>query len=395
MNKFIDYYSVLGISIDTNQEEIRKAYRKLVKRYHPDLNPNNPEATSKMQLINEAYLILSDSNSRTLYNIKYKQFYNNVPPSEGRKENYKKDEQNYQKEQNYRDDQIDEWIKKARQQAKEMTDDLMSNSKSEVKGFGIGVFNGMLRSLFLIFSTLLLIYFIKNLSNHNNAMTTILENPVTKKNNISTNNDTAFAKTQPQTSEKFNINIVQVVPLPTEDVENDSQMEKFKYPLLDTLQELGKYSNSIVSYGIAYQRWPGPKSWIGSGGIGTDGNMSVMLYPNEASKEHIYVKYFSLPACIYCMEKAAAPYFPNAMEDYNRNYNINGEDPILTKDRKYITRMNDSFVRYRIPKTSNTTNIGVIFYPHGERCYGMDIVMANKDEGLAELIIDMYLNKKL
>jgi len=95
------------------------------------------------------------------------------------------------------------------------------------------------------------------------------------------------------------------------------------------------------------------------------------------------------------MEKAAAPYFPNAMEDYNRNYNINGEDPILTKDRKYITRMNDSFVRYRIPKTSNTTNIGVIFYPHGERCYGMDIVMANKDEGLAELIIDMYLNKKL
>ena len=50
-----DPYSVLGISRDASQEEVKKAYRKKAKEYHPDLHPNDPKATEKMNEINEAY----------------------------------------------------------------------------------------------------------------------------------------------------------------------------------------------------------------------------------------------------------------------------------------------------------------------------------------------------
>lgn len=50
-----DPYSVLGVSRDASEEEIKKAYRRLAKQYHPDLNPGNPEAARKMNEINAAY----------------------------------------------------------------------------------------------------------------------------------------------------------------------------------------------------------------------------------------------------------------------------------------------------------------------------------------------------
>lgn len=50
-----DPYHVLGVSRDASEEEIKKAYRKLAKQYHPDLNPGNEEAAKKMNEINAAY----------------------------------------------------------------------------------------------------------------------------------------------------------------------------------------------------------------------------------------------------------------------------------------------------------------------------------------------------
>lgn len=62
-----DYYEVLGLQKGATDAEIKKAYRKLAKQYHPDLNPDNPEAEAKFKEINEANSVLSDPDKRAKY----------------------------------------------------------------------------------------------------------------------------------------------------------------------------------------------------------------------------------------------------------------------------------------------------------------------------------------
>jgi len=64
---FIDYYKILGINKTATQDEIRTAYRKLARKHHPDLNPNDKEANKKFQQINEANEVLSDPEKRKKY----------------------------------------------------------------------------------------------------------------------------------------------------------------------------------------------------------------------------------------------------------------------------------------------------------------------------------------
>jgi len=64
---FIDYYQVLGVAKNASAEEIKKAYRKLARQYHPDLNPNNKEAEQKFKQINEANEVLSNAENRAKY----------------------------------------------------------------------------------------------------------------------------------------------------------------------------------------------------------------------------------------------------------------------------------------------------------------------------------------
>ena len=64
---FVDYYKILGISKKTTQKEIKTAYRKLARKYHPDLNPDNKESERKFKEINEANEVLSDPESRKKY----------------------------------------------------------------------------------------------------------------------------------------------------------------------------------------------------------------------------------------------------------------------------------------------------------------------------------------
>jgi curved DNA-binding protein len=64
---FIDYYSILGVPKTASSDDIKKAYRKLARKYHPDINPNNEEAKKKFQQINEANEVLSDAEKRKKY----------------------------------------------------------------------------------------------------------------------------------------------------------------------------------------------------------------------------------------------------------------------------------------------------------------------------------------
>ena len=62
-----DYYEVLGLSKGASDAEIKKAYRTMAKKYHPDMNPDNAEAEAKFKEVNEAYAVLSDADKRAQY----------------------------------------------------------------------------------------------------------------------------------------------------------------------------------------------------------------------------------------------------------------------------------------------------------------------------------------
>ncbi|MBT8280642.1 MAG: J domain-containing protein [Muriicola sp.] len=65
--KFVDYYKILEVSKDASQAEIKKAYRKLARKYHPDVNPGDKNAERKFKEINEANEVLSNSENRAKY----------------------------------------------------------------------------------------------------------------------------------------------------------------------------------------------------------------------------------------------------------------------------------------------------------------------------------------
>ena len=62
-----DYYDVLGVSKSATADEIKKAYRKLARQYHPDVNKDNPDAAEKFKECSEAYSVLSDEKKRAQY----------------------------------------------------------------------------------------------------------------------------------------------------------------------------------------------------------------------------------------------------------------------------------------------------------------------------------------
>ncbi|MBR5405512.1 MAG: J domain-containing protein, partial [Oscillospiraceae bacterium] len=62
-----DYYEVLGVQKNASDDELKKAYRKLARQYHPDLHPDDPSAEEKFKEITEAYEVLSNSEKRAKY----------------------------------------------------------------------------------------------------------------------------------------------------------------------------------------------------------------------------------------------------------------------------------------------------------------------------------------
>ncbi|MFD1016160.1 DnaJ C-terminal domain-containing protein [Winogradskyella rapida] len=82
---YIDYYKVLGVAKDASESAIKKAYRKLARKFHPDLNPNDKEAEQKFKAINEANEVLSDPANRKKYD-EYGEHWQNAEAYEAAKQ---------------------------------------------------------------------------------------------------------------------------------------------------------------------------------------------------------------------------------------------------------------------------------------------------------------------
>ncbi|MBR3859790.1 MAG: J domain-containing protein [Bacteroidaceae bacterium] len=94
---FIDYYKVLGLDRNATQADIRKAYRKLAKQYHPDINKDNPQAQERFQEINEANEVLSDPEKRKKYD-EYGEHWAHAEEYEAQRHQY---EQQYGQKESY------------------------------------------------------------------------------------------------------------------------------------------------------------------------------------------------------------------------------------------------------------------------------------------------------
>ncbi|MBU2939776.1 J domain-containing protein [Lacinutrix sp. C3R15] len=92
---FIDYYKVLGIAKTASEKDIKKAYRKLARKYHPDLNPNDKVAEKKFKEINEANEVLSNAENRKKYDT-YGEHWQNSEAYEQAKHQQQQQQRTYQ-----------------------------------------------------------------------------------------------------------------------------------------------------------------------------------------------------------------------------------------------------------------------------------------------------------
>lgn len=124
---FVDYYAILEIEASASAEEVKSAFKKQALKWHPDRN-SNIDTTKRMQQINEAYLILKDSEARTRYDVEYN-IYLKFHQS---KESYKKydfEDSSYA----VNDDILRKWMENARQQAVNLAKQTIEDLKGMVK----------------------------------------------------------------------------------------------------------------------------------------------------------------------------------------------------------------------------------------------------------------------
>lgn len=162
---FVDYYAVLGIKLHADQSAIKIAFKNQAIKWHPDKNLGF-DTTKRMQQINEAYLILKDSEARRLYDIEYLIYHNQLNSSQKHstpKYNYSDSdntEDSSKKDADFEDsnyDVIDQTLKKwmsnariqAKQLAKQTIEDFRGMSKAGGNAFVEAALQGLFRYLFV------------------------------------------------------------------------------------------------------------------------------------------------------------------------------------------------------------------------------------------------------
>lgn len=103
---FVDYYKILELDKGASTEDVKKAYRKLARKHHPDLNPNDEAAKKKFQQINEANEVLSDSEKRK----KYDQYGENWKNSEAYEQAARQQQQQQSRSQSFSGDDFSEYF---------------------------------------------------------------------------------------------------------------------------------------------------------------------------------------------------------------------------------------------------------------------------------------------
>lgn len=152
---FIDYYEILEINETATQEEIKTAFRKQAIKWHPDRNPGK-DTTLQMQRINEAYLMLKDTEAKQKFDAEYQRFkafkeqeeYTTKQKQQYQKQEYSpKDNKNTYKEQkteyadySFNDDTLKNWMNNARKQSVDLAKQTIKDFKGMVAvGFKEGI----------------------------------------------------------------------------------------------------------------------------------------------------------------------------------------------------------------------------------------------------------------
>ncbi|MBX2932026.1 MAG: DnaJ domain-containing protein [Chitinophagaceae bacterium] len=125
-----DYYKIFGLPKTATKEEVKKRYRELAKKYHPDVN-KSPDATAKMQEIQEAYYILYDDEARSRYDFQYDKIYGKKKEDfkSSNTHNQAKSDSTEQKNYEFDDPILEKWILNAKRQAVEFVKNFYRDTK--------------------------------------------------------------------------------------------------------------------------------------------------------------------------------------------------------------------------------------------------------------------------
>ena len=188
---------------------------------------------------------------------------------------------------------------------------------------------------------------------HQKGTTKVSYGPMLKRDSVS----------EHQTNAPAGFVSVPVTAIPTSDAMKGTGMYSDQYPSSENLDGLDAFASQIQEYGGAYKLWLGPKGWTGSSAAGADGNTSIRLYPmggSDSSGPHI--NYTLIPACEGCMLSSAAPYFHQARESWNQQFNQDGSMPIQAPSGLKVDSLSPTLVSFSVPDSAGLLTCGVVYY---------------------------------